>query len=118
MPFSETHRWATPVTAALTIPTLRRRDHELGAGWHIKEDGSVRICSAAILSCSDDPAGQPATIKALVATVEKEETMKVKSHNGGNPELHTVLRLLVGKRMVYYTVVLFDDFGHKSGVIL
>jgi hypothetical protein len=50
--------------------------------------------------------------------VEKEETIKVKSHDGRNTELHTALRLLVGKRMVYYAVVLFDDFGHKFGVIL
>ncbi|PNP43018.1 hypothetical protein TGAMA5MH_04951 [Trichoderma gamsii] len=117
MPFSETHGWYTSVMNAVTVPTIQKKDHEAVASWHINEDGSVRIRSAGIVSCSSNSANKP-PIKSFVATMEGRERLTIVQNNTAHNDLHASLRELAGDTMVFYAIVLQEDYGKKSGILL
>lgn len=117
MPFAETHGWYTSVTNAVTVPAIQRKDHETVASWHINENGSVRIRSAGIVSCSSDSSNKP-PIKSFVATMERGQRLTIVQNNKAHTDLHASLRELAGDKMVFYAVLLQEDYGKKSGILL
>ncbi|KAK1242815.1 hypothetical protein MKX08_005627 [Trichoderma sp. CBMAI-0020] len=104
-------------TAVKSVNSYRKKDHEAVASWHINENGSVRIRSAGIVSCSSDSANKR-PIKSFVATMEGGERLTIVQNKKAHADLHASLRELAGDKMVFYAVVLQEDYGQKSGILL